>query len=199
MRRPRSRITCRWNHLAAAAGLALHNVQGEPGQIADGARKLQDIKAIRRKVLKGWKDGYRGSYRYVTTGKADTEAAKWAQRFRKAGGAVAFNQIADVEAQARSIEEALATFKTGKAAVIKRGLKKLMNSVENVNVSVDNAIRVSTFKALVESGMSDANAASAAKNLTVNFNRKGEWGPSLNALFSSPTPRSKGGPSWCGR
>ena len=47
--------------------------------------------------------------------------------------------------------------------------------VETVNGNIENGIRLAYFKSLVESGMNDADAALKAKDLTANFNRKGEW------------------------
>jgi hypothetical protein len=44
-------------------------------------------------------------------------------------------------------------------------------------------VRLSAFRVAIESGMSDADAASLAKNLTVNFNRKGELGTAMNAAY----------------
>jgi hypothetical protein len=61
--------------------------------------------------------------------------------------------------------------------------KKVASLIENVNQSVENAVRLSAYKQAVDAGISRVKAASLAKNLTVNFNRKGEVGTTLNALF----------------
>jgi hypothetical protein len=42
---------------------------------------------------------------------------------------------------------------------------------------------VAAYKVARDMGKSAADAASIAKNLTTNFNRKGEWGPALNLLY----------------
>ena len=61
--------------------------------------------------------------------------------------------------------------------------------IERANDSVENGVRLSTFvwaqKAVVDGGLglSTARAASLAKNVTVNFNRKGEWGSLVNSLY----------------
>ncbi len=47
----------------------------------------------------------------------------------------------------------------------------------------ENAVRVATYKAMRDAGMSKARAAMVAREITVNFNRKGNLGPAMNALF----------------
>ncbi len=42
---------------------------------------------------------------------------------------------------------------------------------------------MAAFRKAIENGMSESDAASLAKNLTVNFNRKGELSPAINALY----------------
>ena len=49
---------------------------------------------------------------------------------------------------------------------------------------MENAVRVAAFKVSVEKGMSDEKAASLAKNLTVNFNRKGQISPIAGSLYA---------------
>lgn len=55
--------------------------------------------------------------------------------------------------------------------------------VENANNAVENALRLSAYKHARDAGISRAQAASLAKNMTVNFNRRGEQGVLLNSLY----------------
>ena len=43
--------------------------------------------------------------------------------------------------------------------------------------------RLATFAAAIESGASPKEAAALAKVVTVNFNKRGEWGPNMNAVW----------------
>ena len=52
-----------------------------------------------------------------------------------------------------------------------------------MNDSIENALRLSAYVQLRKTGTSREAAAEYAKNLTVNFNRKGSSGSSLNALL----------------
>jgi hypothetical protein len=44
-------------------------------------------------------------------------------------------------------------------------------------------VRLSAYKNARERGMSQNAAASLAKNLTVNFNRRGSWGVAMNSMY----------------
>lgn len=84
---------------------------------------------------------------------------------------------------------------TGKNAAVKS--KHVMETtkkfVEDFNAAVENAIRFSTFKVAkrefmtADPNMSNAEAveraASMAKNMTINFNRKGSAGNLLNSMY----------------
>jgi hypothetical protein len=65
----------------------------------------------------------------------------------------------------------------------KRLLSSMLEVVDNVNGGVENALRLATYKNAVESGVSPKQAASLAKNVTVNFNRKGTVGPLINSMY----------------
>lgn len=57
------------------------------------------------------------------------------------------------------------------------------NLVERINSSVENAVRLSSYVNARKAGVSRAKSAELAKNLTVNFNKSGEWGQIANTLF----------------
>jgi hypothetical protein len=71
----------------------------------------------------------------------------------------------------------------GKKAVTIRQLRKVFKTIEDYNNVVENAVRLSAYKNAKDAGLSKAKAASLAKNLTVNFNRKGAAGPAMNAAY----------------
>jgi hypothetical protein len=56
--------------------------------------------------------------------------------------------------------------------------------ISDYNDVLENAIRLSAFNQALEMGLSEQKAASIAKELTVNFNRKGSKTPGLSALFA---------------
>lgn len=54
---------------------------------------------------------------------------------------------------------------------------------EDTSQSIENAVRLSTYANARQARLSKAKAASLAKNMTVNFNRCGEAGTTLNSLY----------------
>lgn len=62
-------------------------------------------------------------------------------------------------------------------------LRAAANVVERLNSSVENAVRLSSYVNARKAGLPREKAAELAKNLTVNFNKSGEWGQVGNSLF----------------
>ena len=56
-----------------------------------------------------------------------------------------------------------------------------------MNEATESAVRLTLFKTLLDHGYSEEQAASGAKNVTINFNRKGQVGSFLNSgwLFAN--------------
>ena len=63
------------------------------------------------------------------------------------------------------------------------GAKSFFNLVEDLNTGVENGVRFATYIEARKAGVDRASAAYTAKTLTVNFNKKGDWGNNLNATF----------------
>lgn len=116
------------------------------------------------------------------------EWAQWRDEFVKEGGRVYFNRVEDVGLIKKRIESAfaLSAARAGQGTPllqIKRGLVAVKDLVENLNGGVENAVRLAAYRAGREGGMTRTQAASMAKNLTVNFSRRGTFSPAMNALY----------------
>ena len=55
--------------------------------------------------------------------------------------------------------------------------------VDDANSAVENAVRLSAYANARKAGISEQKAASLVKNMTVNFNRRGELGTLMNTLY----------------
>lgn len=71
--------------------------------------------------------------------------------------------------------------------------RPIIDAIENANEASENAIRLGVYVALRKDGMSKSRAAEYAKNVTINFNRKGKAGPILNAIFLFYNAAMQGG------
>ncbi|MBF5091902.1 N-6 DNA methylase [Novosphingobium sp. NBM11] len=142
-------------------------------------------------VVRGTLRDYRAALVASTKGafgKHSGEWGRWYDEFVNEGGRIYFNKVENIEEIKKRIAGAakLATMKAGGGGAMiqgKRALLAIRDMIENLNLGVENAIRLSAFKNAREAGLSPERAASLAKNLTVNFNRRGTAGPAINALY----------------
>lgn len=106
-----------------------------------------------------------------------------ANEFAEDGGMTSFVGQRTVEEQQSKIEGLLADARGGNKAAVKKIVRTAYEWIEDANGAVENATRLSAYKAAREAGMTRDAAARLAKNLTVNFNRKGQLGPVMNSLY----------------
>ena len=59
-----------------------------------------------------------------------------------------------------------------------------MRFLSGYNTTLENAVRLATYKAGLDNGLTPAKSASIAKNLTVNFNRKGRMATQVGAGYA---------------
>lgn len=121
-------------------------------------------------------------------GKQSGEWGKWYDEFVMNGGRVYFNKVENVEEIKGRIAKAaeMAQAKAGEGGPrlqAKRMFLAARDFIENTNNGVENAVRLSVYKNAREAGLTPAQAASMAKNVTVNFNRRGTAGPAMNAAY----------------
>jgi hypothetical protein len=132
-------------------------------------------------VMKNVPQAMRGIWRGVS-GKFDTPWSKHYREFELAGGKTGWSQIFE-DVRARNKDLAKAMERATRSDFDPREVaNKFLESVRNLNDAVENSIRLSAYVEARKIGLSEAKAAALAKNLTVNFNRKGNqaW---INALY----------------
>lgn len=94
------------------------------------------------------------------------------QLFRATGGVTHFMNLVTIDKQAQELADIVADAERSLADP-RKFLPKAMALIEAVNGGIENATRLAAFKVARESGKTTLQAASIAKNITVNFNRKG--------------------------
>lgn len=94
------------------------------------------------------------------------------------------NVLLAAGASPKNLMERVKTFGgSGAGRKVMRGVQSTGKVLEFLGATSENAARVAAYRAAREMGRSPAESASIAKNLTTNFNRKGEWGQVLNGMF----------------
>lgn len=109
----------------------------------------------------------------------DTPGARLYHEMRAEGGTTggfALSTRKQAELNLQRIER-LATSKTQEVVA------NLMDYVDNWNTLFEDSTRLSVYKTAREKGLSKARAAELAKNASINFNRHGKWGPTINSLY----------------
>lgn len=66
----------------------------------------------------------------------------------------------------------------------KKAFSYIANSLSDFNDMMENAIRLSAYKVALDKGLSKQDAAILAKDLTVNFDKKGQWTSNINSLYA---------------
>ena len=86
----------------------------------------------------------------------------------------------------KSIPELIDDVKNNKSADKKGAiarLKSVTQTIESMNSAVENSIRMSAFWSAIETGRSVHQAASISRNVTVDFNQKGNLTQAFGSLF----------------
>lgn len=113
----------------------------------------------------------------------DTEMSRYYKEMKEAGGTIGFFGLEDIETMSNKIQNQLGDIENTPIAKVKAGFRKSLDLVMDANMVVENAARLGAYAEARKRGWSKEDASSLSKNLTVNFNRKGEWGTALNAAF----------------
>ena len=116
-----------------------------------------------------------------TEPKAGNEYQQYYQEFMETGGKTGFFDSPDLDKIAKDLNGRLQESGTGKK--VKEVGKNILDFVTDYNTAVENGIRLSTYVEARKVGLSAKKASSLAKNLTVNFNRKGDYGQVLNSAY----------------
>lgn len=131
----------------------------------------------------------------------NSETARLWQEFQEVGGQTGYrDQFRTSADRAKEIQKSLtpdAWAKTGLGKfftadgrltapmeLVRSKLSWLLDWLSDYNTAMENGVRLSAYKAGIESGMSKQQAAALAKSLTVNFNRKGQVTQQMGALYA---------------
>jgi hypothetical protein len=114
----------------------------------------------------------------------DGEWKKLFAQFEADGGTTGYKDLwVTPEDRVKDLEQKLGTTQWNRAMHKLRN-NRIVNWVEHYNSAMENVFRLAAYKAALDEGMSRERAASLAKNLTVNFNRKGTRTGDLGGLYA---------------
>ena len=129
-------------------------------QASKNARNLLFSGALPRLVYK-WEHG---------TLNMNDETERYFDEFMRGGGETGFTALRDIESIKKEVKDAV---NGNKANIAKRGWKSFINAVEFANRSAEDFSRFVTFMTSRQQGKNIVDAIYDAKDITVNFNKKG--------------------------
>ena len=172
----------------AMVNLAATPLAGQQGKIArDTVSALTGIYSDIRKTRKG--------------GQASSKGAQLWEQMQDDGGTTGYRELfttsADRASNLKSIlnPQGWMDSKWGKVftadgklrvpmSMAQKGASEIFGWLSDYNEAMENGVRLAAYKAALDMGMSREKAASLAKNLTVNFNRKGQVGMQAGAVYA---------------
>ena len=123
----------------------------------------------------------------------DPKQQEWVdlwKEFRDVGGITGYSeQFSRSKDKATLVQRELARLDHGN---VRKAVDAMLDWLSDYNDTMENAVRLSAYKAGLDAGMTSQRAAALAKNLTVNFNRKGQATANANALFAFFNARVQG-------
>jgi hypothetical protein len=159
--------------------------------IAGGIQINQfEMEGLTADALRGVPSALKGIAKSIRSNDNTSPWAKVYREFVEEGGQNSTNQMNSIADYTDDIASMLGDISQsgirGKWSSVKnslagRGVGSVLNFLEEYNTIVENGIRVSTYKALIDRGVSKERAAQAARNVTVNFAKRGDYGQLMNA------------------
>jgi len=156
----------------------------------------EEMKGLRMQIIKNvpgaaralWHHGFKG----IHADQSHSEMANYLREAYEDGVKVSWSQYNDPSEKIEKVNEILARqkrfgFEEGLRKTAASDLKEMgltaVSWTQTFNDIMENAMRVSTYAALRKKGIDRQSAAAAAKNITLNFEKKGTWGSAINTLF----------------
>lgn len=115
--------------------------------------------------------------------KGESEWDKYAQEYFDNGGKITFHGYSTLEENLKKLQKDMRRAVEGENQVIATG-KAIWDFVERLNDAGENGIRLAAYVAArKQQNRTAKEAAFMARDLTVDFKKKGEFGPTMNSWF----------------
>lgn len=141
------------------------------------------VRQTARDIGPAMKAAWRGLQNKPGKNDSGREWDTWFKEFQEDGAKTGYFDMKDISSQAKEIQSMVRRADGTTMSHMLKARKKTADFVENMNGAVENAVRLSAYANARRAGVSRKQAASLAKNMTVNFNRRGEAGTALNATY----------------
>lgn len=139
--------------------------------------------ATAAKMAKDTPKAIRGIWKSLRKGEPD-EWSNLYEQMKFEGGETGWFDVMTVDEQTRKTAKLIERYNgTQTSDSLARAIDSVGQLVRDTNTTAEMGVRVSAYKQLTEAGMSKVQAANYAKNMTVNFNKHGNFGILLNSAY----------------
>lgn len=142
-----------------------------------------DVPGLSRSIIRDVPASMRAIRAALRDGVVEGEMGRMFADMRADGGTSELLGINDIENQIRRIQNDMGTMDDTKLDQVKTFMGRVGKFVDDYNRVAENAVRLSAYANARRRGVSRLQAANLSKNLTVNFNKGGEWRTTANALY----------------
>ena len=182
-------VFTQWNpnffvgNFARDMGASIYNAEAD---MEEGGLGKIDQKGFQKQMMSNTWGSLRNLLGEAVTGKEmDAETQQFFDEWREDGGQTGWNYVKELEQIAAELSVEANDLSKGQK--LKQKLfsspKKFLEFVEGVSDAFENSIRLSAYTTARQRGATRQKAAVFSKNITVNFNRSGEAGPTINAIY----------------
>ena len=160
-----------------------------------GLLRGEQTEQLTQNILKGLQSRVKNYYKFTRAQLRDKklknltqeqiEEQRWFNEYLEDGAKTAFFYTRTIEEVQADVNKIIAD-QTSQPTLSKRvtgGAVAFGRIVEDLNTAVENGVRFSTYIEARKAGVDRETAAFIAKTLTVNFNKKGDWGNDLNSFY----------------
>jgi hypothetical protein len=169
---------------------AVFNVLAEQDRVDGRIAGRNIVSGVARDIAdwKNWRDLFRSTFNHTAQTPEQQAMNALFLQAREDGAFTGWVQRESPELHMKKIQQTIADATAVGAAKtlagVRKGVKKTIEAIEDVNSVFENSIRLAVYKNALEAGVTRDEAANMARNVTVDFNRKGELGPTFNSLYA---------------
>ena len=167
-----------WNFMRDVGGAAINlsttKIAGHEKEVLAGLNPAKGMPALRAI--------YRDLRGKGATSPAQQDWIDLFERYQNAGGQTGYtDQFYKGKDTENIVKREMSKLDRGN---VRKVAAAVFDWLSDYNDAMENAVRLSAFKVALDQGLSEEQAASIAKNLTVNFNRKGSASPLFQSLYA---------------
>jgi hypothetical protein len=133
--------------------------------------------AITGDILAGYFPAARAYFKNLRGGRVDSELDEYFDEYQASGAPTGLTLTREIDEQKKRLENIITE------GNLVSNIRKVGDLVQDLNTASENTVRFAAYVASRRNGVEVENAANLAKNMTVNFNRKGEMSAGLNAFY----------------